>query len=273
LSQISLADLQCATLVNIVSLRPFKSAFVALKLFSASFTAFSFVGRTSGTVYPSTIDVKFQTLVLVYMSSSLCSKKHTSIHHVGMFTRRACLSLMARTTTTMTNRQTKEDQQTGRQGRTTTIERQDRSIDQTPLEFRLPGFRIPGVGVSRTLHHRSPESRNVKRRKSRKQETVSDTRELGMSRTLTTGVPKSRKSRNAKSSKTPYRRFGYRELEMSRTLTTGIPKLRSAKSQKVELTPFRSFADREVELSRTLTSRMSKSRCAKSRRDLDRRII
>jgi hypothetical protein len=52
-------DLQCETLVNIVSLRPFESAFVALELFSPSFTAFSFVGGTVGVVYPSTID--FQT--------------------------------------------------------------------------------------------------------------------------------------------------------------------------------------------------------------------
>jgi hypothetical protein len=44
---------------------------------------------------------------------------------VGMFTRRACLSLMARTTTTMTNRQARKISKTGRQGRTTTIEWQD----------------------------------------------------------------------------------------------------------------------------------------------------
>jgi hypothetical protein len=41
---------------------------------------------------------------------------------VGMFTRRECLSLMARTTSTINKQAGKEDQQTGRQGRTTTIE-------------------------------------------------------------------------------------------------------------------------------------------------------
>jgi hypothetical protein len=39
-----------------LSLRPFKSAFMDLELFSSSFTAFSFVGGTVGVVYPSTID-------------------------------------------------------------------------------------------------------------------------------------------------------------------------------------------------------------------------
>jgi hypothetical protein len=52
----TLEDLQCTTLVNTVSLRPFKSAFLALELFSLSFTAFSFVGGTVGVMYPSTID-------------------------------------------------------------------------------------------------------------------------------------------------------------------------------------------------------------------------
>jgi hypothetical protein len=49
-------DLQCATLVNTVSLKPLKSEFVALELFSPSFTALSFVGGTVSVVYPSTID-------------------------------------------------------------------------------------------------------------------------------------------------------------------------------------------------------------------------
>jgi hypothetical protein len=56
LSQISLADLQCETLVNTVSLTPFKSVFVALELFSQSFTALLFVGGIASVVYPSPID-------------------------------------------------------------------------------------------------------------------------------------------------------------------------------------------------------------------------
>jgi hypothetical protein len=49
----------------------------------------------------------------------------------------------------------KEDQQKGRQGRTTVIERQSRSVDQTP--FRSIGYREE-IKKSRveTLQHRSP---------------------------------------------------------------------------------------------------------------------
>jgi hypothetical protein len=44
---------------------------------------------------------------------------------VGMITRRACLSLMARTTTNDGKQAGNEDQQSGRQGRTTMIKRKD----------------------------------------------------------------------------------------------------------------------------------------------------
>jgi hypothetical protein len=59
----------------------------------------------------------------------------------------------------------KEDQQTSRQGRTTTIERKDRSIDQTPFRsFGYRDFRYRELGMSRTLTTGVPESQNLKSR-------------------------------------------------------------------------------------------------------------
>jgi hypothetical protein len=57
----------------------------------------------------------------------------------------------------------KEDQQTGRQGRTTTIERQDQSVDPTPFQsFDYRDFRYQELGMSRTLTTGVPKSRNPK---------------------------------------------------------------------------------------------------------------
>jgi hypothetical protein len=72
-----------------------------------------------------------------------------------------------------------------------------------------------------------------KSRKKEVSDTISDTGSWGCQELLLqesrSRETRSREMRNREMSKTPYRRFGYRELEMSRTLTTGIPKLRSAK--------------------------------------------
>jgi hypothetical protein len=62
---------------------------------------------------------------------------------VGMFTRRACLSLMARTTTTMTNRQTRKiNRQAGK-------EEQQRSKGKIEALIRLH-FRVSATGISDT---------------------------------------------------------------------------------------------------------------------------
>jgi hypothetical protein len=128
-------------------------------------------------------------------------------------------------------------------------------------------FRIPGVGRVKTLHHQESwnhEIRNAKILKVGGQFHIS--RVGGVkSQDSSSQESRSRETRSCEISKILYQRFGYRELEMSRTLLTGIPKLRSAKIRKFVLTPFRRFADREVELSRNLTSRMLKSQNAKCR--------
>jgi hypothetical protein len=73
-------------------------------------------------------------------------------------------------------------------------------------EFRIPGFRRLGVGDVKDPHDRSPEAAKCETPKY-----------VGL---------------------TPFRSFGYqdfidRELEMSRTLTTGVPKWRNVKRRNM----------------------------------------
>jgi hypothetical protein len=55
-SHISFTESQCITLVYIDLVKPFKSALVALELFSSSFFPSLTIGGVVGALYPSTID-------------------------------------------------------------------------------------------------------------------------------------------------------------------------------------------------------------------------
>jgi hypothetical protein len=136
---------------------------------------------------------------------------------------------------------------------------------ETPKSESRRQFRIPGVEVSK--HFTTGENREMRNAEIPK---AGDSfgyrdfgyRELGMSRTLTTGVPESRnvKRRNpeigtptknvADREITPFRGPGYRELKCRNTSSQECRNVESPKCENAEIpeigTPTKSFADREI---------------------------